>query len=771
MSIAYEIGALLEVRGERWRLTGAARHPACSVLTLENASQRLRVIDPFDRPRAIASASLVRRPRRAVLRAALGVIADARPVIGLWTAARASIDLMPYQLEPALAAIAGATRLLLADQVGLGKTIQAGLVLSELFARGWIERALIVCPAGLRDTWQRELADRFNLRAQVIDQHVIAQRIAELPAGVNPWAGHAITIASIDFIKRPEVIAAIQSEPIDLLIADEAHHASPGTDRGDAVSRLAARAPWCVLVSATPHSGDQAAFDYLTNVGCHGEPITVFRRDRAAVGLPSERRTHFLSVTPTQDEARLFAELDRYTRAIWRDRGREDGAVRLVATTLARRAASSGSAIARTLERRRSLLGQQAPEPLQPLLPWDDQDDADGIEVDALLATPGMANADAEIAALDRLIALAQRCDASSKIRRVVRLLDRLREPAVIFTEYRDTLDAVSDVLRARRRIGAIHGGVATDVRRSIVDAFNDGALDVLVATDAAGEGLNLHHRCRLVVDIELPWNPLRLEQRIGRVDRIGQTRSVHAIRLFHARTIEHRVLDHLRLRDRRAAAAFDRHQPSEKAIAGAVLGDEIEPHGDRILIHSSRISTAGDEAIRLQRQRRARAAAAQPAGGIAWSAARSVDPGRVVLLHRRSYLNQRGAVIADAFHAHTIASASRNRREQRTAIEAARQYLNRAIAPAAVADVAALTRCRDLVARRIEAIRNTLRSGPIEAQSSMFDRRADDLVAARRTALRRLDEGLTRVATSIVLPSAECSRIDLVAAWPETRR
>ena len=135
---------------------------------------------------------------------------------------------MAYQLEPALAAIAGATRLLLADEVGLGKTIQAGLLFSELLARGWIERALIVCPAGLRDTWQRELADRFNLRARVIDQHVIAQQVAELPAGVNPWSGHAITIASIDFIKRPEVIAAIQSEPIDLLIADEAHHALAG---------------------------------------------------------------------------------------------------------------------------------------------------------------------------------------------------------------------------------------------------------------------------------------------------------------------------------------------------------------------------------------------------------------------------------------------------------------------------------------------------------------------------------------------------------------
>ena len=123
----------------------------CSVLTLDgreagNANRRVRVIEPFDRPMPVASGRLVRRKRRAVLRTALGAIANARPAIGLWTAADASIDLLPYQLEPALAVLRGATRLLLADAVGLGKTIQAGLILAELRERGWAERALVAVP-------------------------------------------------------------------------------------------------------------------------------------------------------------------------------------------------------------------------------------------------------------------------------------------------------------------------------------------------------------------------------------------------------------------------------------------------------------------------------------------------------------------------------------------------------------------------------------------------------------------------------------------------
>ncbi len=185
-----ETGSLVVVRGERWLLINSASHGAATILTLEgrdrtNADQRLRVIDPFDRARRITSAKPRRRPRRAVLRAALGAIVDARSASGLVDGGGRVDRSVAYQLEPALAAVSGATRLLLADAVGLGKTIQAGLMLSELRERGWVEHALIVCPAGLRDTWARELRDRFGISATMLDQAPIAERIASLPPGVK----------------------------------------------------------------------------------------------------------------------------------------------------------------------------------------------------------------------------------------------------------------------------------------------------------------------------------------------------------------------------------------------------------------------------------------------------------------------------------------------------------------------------------------------------------------------------------------------------------
>src|SRR5689334_5424209 len=178
-----EIGSLVELRGQQWLLTRAQPYDACTLLSLEgrergNAMERIRVIAPFDRPTPISTRSLQRRGRLFVLEHALAAIHSSNPSTALWTAAAARVDLLGYQLEPAMAALAGATRLLLADAVGLGKTIQAGLLLAELHQRGWIDRALIVCPAGLRETWRSELQDRFGINASVFDQPSIADRIA-----------------------------------------------------------------------------------------------------------------------------------------------------------------------------------------------------------------------------------------------------------------------------------------------------------------------------------------------------------------------------------------------------------------------------------------------------------------------------------------------------------------------------------------------------------------------------------------------------------------
>ena len=773
-----ETGALLEVRGERWQLTHTAPFGPCTILTLEgreasNARRRLRVLEPFERARPIRTDRLVRRSRRSVLRVALRAATETKPALGLWTAADAAIDLFPYQLEPALAVLGGATRLLLADAVGLGKTIQAGLVLAELRERGWVDRALVLCPAGLRATWARELRERFAIDAAVLDQAAIAATTASLPPGINPWSGHAVAIASIDLVKRPEVLAAVEAAPIDLLIADEAHHLTPGTDRGAAVERLAARAPWCVLVSATPHSGDEAAFAYLTAIGAHRDPIAIFRRSRADAGLPAARRTHVLAVTPTSAEAALHAAIDDYAQAIWRAKGREQQAARLIAITLARRAASSPLAIARTLERRLDLLAGIAVEPVQPGLPWEDEDAADGSAPDALLATPGLHDPDEERAVVAAALALARQCGPGAKVRRIARLLGGLREPAVVFTEYRDSVDAVLASL-GTARVAVIHGGLAAALRRDAVDAFNAGRLDAIVATDAAGEGLNLHHRCRLVIDLELPWNPLRLEQRIGRVDRIGQSRRVHAIRLVHPGTIEQRVMARLRLRQRRAESALGDGFASESAIANAVFDAADLPEARPPAITSHHVNTAAAEAWRLAQQRGASRLAA-PVDGVAWTARRRERGRELIVLQRISLHTESGAVV-DAKVAVcqvTLAHPPLNRREWRRAIERLRddprlrESLERNALALALADD--LERSRAPWLARIARIRAQLRrQARVAHQPSLFDRRADEAAALQRAAMARIDAALEQRAAGIAAAaSPRRARVTLVAAFP----
>ena len=171
-----------------------------------------------------------------------------------------------------------------------------------------------------------------------------------------------------------------------------------------------------------------------------------------------------------------------------------------------------------------------------------------------------------------RLLDAARKAQSGERkmhaLRRIVR---RVGEPVIIFTEYRDTLDAIRDAIGGLRRITTLHGGQTAHERRHSLRAFTNGAADVMIATDAGSEGLNLQGACRLVVNLELPWNPIRLEQRIGRVDRIGQARTVHAINLLAEGTAERTVLASLLRR-------IDRIRLSEIEIAACVISRSEPP-------------------------------------------------------------------------------------------------------------------------------------------------------------------------------------------------
>jgi superfamily II DNA or RNA helicase len=630
----WSVGDRVDVRGEAWSVRRAQRFAHCTVLALDglgpaNLAERRTVIAPFDRPSRLAAVRVRRRRRDAVLRQALAALGEARPARGLWTAARASIDLLPWQLAPALAVLDGATRLLLADEVGLGKTIEAGLVLAELAARGLVDRAVLLTPAGLRHMWASELAARFRIDAAVVDQSWLSASQSSLPPGANPWMTAPIAIASIDLVKRADVHAALDEVPIDLLVVDEAHHLTPGSDRSAVVSALARRTPWVVLVTATPHSGDDAAFAHLCAMGSAGPgepPMRVFRRTRATAGVRPDRRVHLLRVQMSAAERALHQDIGAYTRALWAARRSDDGALALVASLLARRAASSAYAAERTLARRRALLATpEAPGiPHAVPLPWEERDDDNDEAGDAALGVRGLADGHAEAAWLTRLIGAARRAQTSStKVMRLLRLLHATREPLIVFTEFRDTLLWLEGVLDGGTAAVSVHGGLDPRDRRSAIERFERGAARVLLATDTAGEGLSLHARCRTVVMLELPWNPVRVEQRIGRVDRIGQRRRVHAMQLVHRGTVEDSVLAALDARRRRAHAGLGpwEHPPHERWIRRAVFeGDAPIRLADRIVPREPP-SRSEAELARLHASRRAASIAmARGTTAIGWA-------------------------------------------------------------------------------------------------------------------------------------------------------
>jgi superfamily II DNA or RNA helicase len=567
-------GDLLLVRGHTWILQSIASHADCRELELEPAdwerrrdacpASRLVLLTPFDRPVKLSAAASARAvSRRAWIAALRRAILRQREPLGLVSPVRAAIDLLPHQLEPAMAVVhRGATRLLLADEVGLGKTIEAGLVLAELHARGELGHGLVLAPPGLRDQWAAELSGRFGLEAAVADAAWLRTCRAALPASVNPWSVPGIFITSYDFAKRPEVLRSLEEVLWDAVVQDEAHLAAGDSERRAAADAIASRARVVLLLTATPHSGDPRGFDALCRLGSLGpdDPIVIFRRDRARAGLERRRRVSLHRVRGGSAERLVRRHLDDYIRRVW-TRKSEPGwrDAQLAMMVLLKRSFSGMAPLRRSLEARLARLNEgDAPAPLPTQLSLgldDDLDAADEAPAD-VLGAPGLINPAEERAVVASLVELAGAAEAlDSKQRALLRLLRWTREPVIVFTEYRDTLSSLQQAIGDEA--GVLHGGLDRAARAAVLWRFTSGGLRVLLATDAAGEGLNLQHCCRLVVNLELPWNPMRLEQRIGRVDRIGQAREVRAVNLVAGATAESDLLARLVRRLDRARAAI----------------------------------------------------------------------------------------------------------------------------------------------------------------------------------------------------------------------
>ncbi len=264
----------------------------------------------------------------------------------------------------------------------------------------------------------------------------------------------------------------------------------------------------------------------------------------------------------------MHRALDRYAQRLAAESDAFAPGAALLASILTRRACSSAFSLARSLERRVTLL-QDAPTVSgdQLALPFFDPDTDE--EPGAELGVTGLRDRVEETGWLQELLALARTASiGESKVRALARLIRRAAEPVLVFTEYRDTLRHLAGGLDEFAPL-QLHGGLTPRERIGVLRQFTAGDAALLLATDAASEGLNLHHRCRLVINLELPWTPLRLEQRIGRVDRLGQRRRVHAVQLVARDTQEESIAIRLSERRARIDASFDGRADVDAALHG----------------------------------------------------------------------------------------------------------------------------------------------------------------------------------------------------------
>ncbi|MDH7513098.1 MAG: helicase-related protein [Clostridiales bacterium] len=514
------------------------------------------------------------------------------------------VALEAYQLAPTLRILSKVRpSLLIADDVGLGKTIEAALALLELMARGRAKRILVVTPPGLMDQWHDELLDKFGLEFTIIGNAAeLAAVQTNLPAGISPWDALPRLITSLDFLKKETVRNRGLRKRWDLVIVDEAHAlAEAGTPENPyrtQRTRLGLALRDCsrglLLLTATPHNGYSHSFRSLielvepTLATFHGSAADIERRMEAARirrmksqivrRLPDgseapffpKRRVSGIPVTSlTVEEKELLKRVAAYCSRTARQAAQTEDAelIGFAMQVIKKRALSSRAALSKTLDYRlealrKDELREEPPSPAEvrdlradlPLPEASAERTALKVIRSAIPREERRRNAEiTAIRGIKRL--LAKLPPADPKIEALVHELKRVfteypEEKAIVFTEYRDTLDAIqsrfdNDPDLAARYV-LFHGGLTRRQRLAREAIFESPERRVLLATDAASEGLNLQRRCRRVIHFELPWNPNRLEQRNGRVDRYGQTRDPIIRYLFYPDSPEDDVLDRL---------------------------------------------------------------------------------------------------------------------------------------------------------------------------------------------------------------------------------
>ena len=490
-----------------------------------------------------------------------------------------------YQRVPLLRALDMVRpRLLLADGVGLGKTIQAGLIAAELLVRRRAHRVLIVCPPGpLLRQWEQEMRVRFGLRFTVIaDSSGLRQARRGLELGGNPFEATALCLTSMDFVKSDRVLAELERVAWDLVIIDEAHHCvGDENQRQRLAAVLADRSDGLLLLTATPHDGHDAHFASLialldpSLVNAAGRLVGagyrrhVVRRLKAHIrspdGSPLFRERVVLPVRVDVTDAEPVRAFHQALSALvaprlQRSRDRAGLSDALAFVSLLKRSMSSIAACVATLrvvaarygtkplrERQRALQAWRRRAARFGVLDSPEEAEIAELEAEEMAASLAADTAKEDLAALIRLGEAALPHDPKlAALLLEVRLI-RLRHPdanIIVYTEYADSQLAAVQALGGIDGVVLSIGGADGEADRSrVAERFAEQDGIVLVSTDSLAEGLNLQRRCFHLIHLDLPYNPNRLEQRNGRIDRYGQRFEPQIRYLFLAGTFEERLL------------------------------------------------------------------------------------------------------------------------------------------------------------------------------------------------------------------------------------
>jgi superfamily II DNA or RNA helicase len=544
---------------------------------------------------------------------------------------QSSVVPLPHQLYALNRAMSrDQIRYLLADEVGLGKTIEAGLILRELKLRGMAKRILIVAPKGLIRQWQAEMRLHFCEQFKYIEPAELSAFRQWRNDDENLWRLHDQVICSLDSVKpmesrrgwsldqlnthNRERFEDLISASWDLVIIDEAHRMGGSTDqvaRYKLGAALAEAAPYLLLLSATPHQGKTDQFHRLLQLidrdsfpdensvtSDRVRPFVVRTEKRLAIdaeGKPlfKPRVTRLQSVAWQDRHAaqqQLYEAVTDYVRHGYNQAmAAKQRHIGFLMILMQRLVTSSTAAIRTTLEKRQALLDQPQLQPsLFETAEVDEWVELDGqTQVDLAVQTRGWEMEKAEV---DTLLELARSTEAKgtdAKAEALLELIYKLQQDEndpdlkiLVFTEFVPTQAMLADFLESRGfSVATLNGSMDLDARSKAQGVFSRD-IRILVSTDAGGEGLNLQF-CHVIVNFDMPWNPMRVEQRIGRVDRIGQPYVVRAFNFVLEDTVEYRVREVLETKLAVIAEEFGVDKASD-----VMDSLETDPLFDQLFIH-----------------------------------------------------------------------------------------------------------------------------------------------------------------------------------------